>query len=270
MSEIHGNICFACIAITKPFLEGDSYDGFDGLVRHLQQPGQSGDDLRRKLAGDGPASLTDAQLLTLLLVAGSAGRDAQTLAGEVIEEAGGIAGLVDTTQAELCRIKGIGQARAAAVVAALELGRRALSGASLGMRLGSSAEVHNAFWPWIAQEKTEVFSCAMVDAKLRLIRTEMISRGTLTASIVHPREAFRPAVRNAASGVIFAHNHPSGDPLPSDEDRRITDRLEEVGRILGIPLLDHLIIGAGSKYYSFADAGDLGPQISSYRGMVLR
>ena len=104
-----------------------------------------------------------------------------------------------------------------------------------GERMASSSDVYNAFWPWMIAEKIEVFCCAMVDAKLRLIRTEVISRGTLTASIVHPREAFRPAVRNAASGVIFAHNHPSGDPVPSEEDRRITGRLEEVGPHTGHP-----------------------------------
>jgi DNA repair protein RadC len=235
---------------------GDSWSGIDNP--------------RLRLASEGAALLSDYQLLALLLVTGGARHDAESISREVIEASGGVSGLADVTYPELCRIKGIGPARAAALIAALELGRRALSGATAGERLGSSSEVYNAFWPWMAQEKIEVFSCAMVDAKLRLIRTEVISRGTLTASIVHPREAFRPAVRNAASGVIFAHNHPSGDPCPSDEDRRITGRLEEVGRILGIPLLDHLIIGAESTFYSFADAGDLQPQGSSYRGMVLR
>ena len=208
-------------------------------------------DPRGLLAADGPGSLADHELLAALLVTGCAGHGSISLSRDIINEAGGLAGLADISHSELCRI-------------------RALSGTAPGARLGSSTEVHKAFWPWMAHEKIEVFSCAMVDATLRLIRKEVISRGTLTASIVHPREAFRPAVRNAASGVIFAHNHPSGDPVPSDEDRRITGRLEEVGRILGIPMLDHVIIGAGSAYYSFADAGDLEPQMAGYRGMVLR
>lgn len=220
-------------------------------------------DPRSLLAADGPGSLADHELLAALLVTGCAWHDSISLSRDIINEA-------DISRSELCRIRGIGPARAAAVLAAVELGRRALSGTAPGARLGSSTEVHKAFWPWMAHEKIEVFSCAMVDARLRLIRKEVISRGTLTASIVHPREAFRPAVRNAASGVIFAHNHPSGDPVPSDEDRRITGRLEEVGRILGIPMLDHVIIGAGSAYYSSADAGDLEPQMAGYRGMVLR
>lgn len=228
------------------------------------------DSPRGRLAALGSARVTDSQLLAVVLGSGSAGRGAVNISREVIDSAGGVAGLADVTTAELIRVRGIGPGKASVVVAAIELGRRVLSGATPGVRLGSSADVCDAFWPWMANERIEIFSCAMVDAKLRLIRTEVISRGTLTASIVHPREAFRPAVRNAASGVIFAHNHPSGDPLPSDEDRRITSRLEEVGRILGIPMLDHLVIGADSSYYSFADSGDLDPQVSSYRGMVLK
>ncbi len=212
---------------------------------------------------------TDEELLREVLEAGRVGQ-ADLLAGEVMAAAGGAAGLAEMSQSELCRFKGIGPARASGLIAALELGRRALANFQPGVRLGCSSDAAGAFWPLLAREKTEVFTCAMVDAKLRLIRTEVISRGTLTASIVHPREAFRPAVRNAASGVIFAHNHPSGDPVPSDEDRRITGRLEEVGRILGIPLLDHVIIGRGPQYYSFADSGDLEPQLPGYRGMVLR
>jgi DNA repair protein RadC len=227
-------------------------------------------DPRDRLASEGAAPLLDHELLALLLITGCSGRNARDVAGAILDVAGGVNGLADVSFAELCRVNGIGPARAAAVIAALELGRRALSGISPGARLGSSSQVYHTFWPWMAHEKIELFSCAMVDSKLRLIRTEVISRGTLTASIVHPREAYRPAVRNAASGVIFAHNHPSGDPHPSDEDRRITGRLEEVGRILGIPLLDHVIIGADSAYYSFADAGELEPQLSGYRGMVLR
>ncbi len=223
-----------------------------------------------KFASVGPDAFDDRQLLAALLGVVCHGHWAEELAREILDQAGGIGGLPDLSLAELCQIKGIGPARAAALLAALELGRRTLSGRTPGARLGSSSEVHQTFWPWLAQEKIEVFSCALVDARLRLIRKEVISKGTLTASIVHPREAFRPAVRNAASGVIFAHNHPSGDPAPSDEDRRITGRLEEVGRILGIPMLDHVIIGAGSDYYSFADSGDLEPQMAGYRGMVLR
>lgn len=216
-----------------------------------------------------PEGRSDEELLLQVLCAGGA-LSAGELARALMAEVGGAAGLAEMSHSELCRFRGIGPARASGILAALELGRRALAGYEPGARMGCSSDVAGAFWPLLAREKTEVFYCALLDAKLRLIRTEVISRGTLTASIVHPREAFRPAVRNAASGVIFAHNHPSGDPAPSDEDRRITGRLEEVGRILGIPLLDHVIVGRGPRYYSFADSGELQPQGAGYRGMVLR
>lgn len=228
------------------------------------------DELRFRLVGEGPAALSDEQLVTLLLGAGTKGLAADAVSRELISSAGGARGLADLSHEELCGLKGVGPAKAAAIQAALELGRRVLAGAFPGVRLACSADVYDAMWPLMAREKSEVFACAMVDAKLRLIRAEMVSRGTLTASIVHPREAFRPAVRGAASGVIFAHNHPSGDPFPSDEDRRITSRLEEVGRILGIPVLDHLVLGTRGAYYSFADSGQLEPQPCGYRGMVLR
>lgn len=217
-------------------------------------------------------SLTDTELLTLVMgglvpvsKAAERAREYTTLL-----ELGPPAGIEPLDHGELTWLDGVGEVKAAAVIAGVELGRRSLRGVRHGERLASSSDVYNTFWPAMLNERVEVFSCALVDAKLRLVKTEVISRGTLTASIVHPRESFRPAVRNSASGVIFAHNHPSGDPVPSDEDRRITGRLEEVGRILGIPMLDHVIVGADGAYFSFADAGDLEPQQAGYRGMVLR
>ena len=103
-------------------------------------------------------------------------------------------------------------------------------------------------------ERREIFWALLLDTRNRLITALRISAGSLAASLVHPREAFRPAIREAAAAVLFAHNHPSGDPTPSREDRRITARLREAGVLLGIPVLDHIVIGAES-YFSFADAG---------------
>ncbi|MBU1671077.1 MAG: DNA repair protein RadC [Actinobacteria bacterium] len=228
------------------------------------------DEIRSRLAGESPTVLSDEQLLTMLLGPGTRGLAADAVARGIVSSSGGARGLVDLSHQELCALEGVGPAKAAAIQAAIELGRRALAGVYPGSRLACSADVYDAMWPMMVREHSEVFACALLDAKLRLIRAELVSRGTLTASIVHPREAFRPAVRGAASGVIFAHNHPSGDPYPSDEDRRITARLEEVGRILGIPVLDHLILGTRGEYFSFADSGQLEPQTSGYRGMVLR
>jgi len=211
---------------------------------------------------------TDEQLLAQVL-GGPRARSAE-VSRRLLSSSGGLDGLAGASKEELCRVAGIGRASAERVLASLELGRRAMRGVTPGERVGSSSDVYSTFWPMMVAERTEIFSCALLDSKLRLIATEMISKGTLTASIVHPREAFRPAIRRSASGIIFAHNHPSGDPFPSDEDRSITSRLEEAGRIVGIPLLDHVIIGSGGDYYSFADSGALEPQQSGYRGMVLR
>ena len=222
------------------------------------------------LTSRGSTTLSDIELLVLMFGGCVPVSQARALATEYVTEMGPPATMEDMDFCELTFFKGVGEVKAAALVAGVDLGRRSLAGRRPGQRLGSSADVYNTLWPEMLNERTEVFSCAMVDAKLRLIRTAVISRGTLTASIVHPRESFRPAVRNAASGVIFAHNHPSGDPLPSDEDRRITGRLQEVGRILGIPMLDHVIMGASGSYYSFADSGEIETEPGGYRGMVLR
>jgi DNA repair protein RadC len=136
-------------------------------------------------------------------------------------------------------------------------------------RMGSSYEVAEIF-AHMKHYHREHFVVACVDAKLRLTGVHTVSIGTLTASIVHPREVYKVAMIANASGMFLLHNHPSGDPTPSEEDRRITTRLEECGTILGIPVLDHLIIGRANGYYSFADAGDMEPQAAGYRGMVLR
>jgi DNA repair protein RadC len=218
----------------------------------------------------GPDSLSDVELLTLAFGGCVPVREAALRALEYAECLGPPATIQWLDHLEMTFFKGIGEVRAAAVIAGVELGRRSLRGIRRGRRLASSADVYDTFWPGMLNERVEVFSCAMVDAKLRLIKTQVISKGTLTASIVHPRESFRPAIRSAASGVIFAHNHPSGDPVPSQEDRRITGRLAEVGSILGIPVLDHVIVGGEGSYYSFADCGDLEAQQAGYRGMVLR
>lgn len=224
------------------------------------------------LTGGGVDVLSDTELLTLAFGGHVRLKHAADRAREYTEELelGEPRSMEWLDHMEICTLEGIGEVKAASIIAAVELGRRSLRGAVRGERMASSADVYNTFRPAMLNERVEVFSCAMVDAKLRLIRTQLISRGTLTASIVHPRESFTPAIRSAASGVIFAHNHPSGDPVPSEEDRRITVKLAEVGELLGIPMLDHVIVGRDGSYYSFADAGDLGGPASGYRGMVLR
>jgi len=215
-----------------------------------------------------PGNMKDEDLLSLIL-AGNC-RFTRPIACELLRKAGGLAAIKDMSIEELMEIPGIGQKRAASIFAAFEIGRRALISEGKGVKLSCSRDVYEAMWPLMLAEDVEVFRCALLDTKLRMKKCDVISRGTLNASIVHPRDAFRSAVRSSAYGVIFVHNHPSGETDPSFEDRLITERLEKAGRIIGIPLLDHVIIGSHGEYFSFADAGLIDGDKSGYNAMVLR
>jgi DNA repair protein RadC len=149
----------------------------------------------------------------------------------------------------------VGPAKAAQLKAAVELGRRSMAAPlSTGMRISTSGDVFKHFHPSLRDLKHEIFKVVLLDAKNTVLKETTVSEGSLTLSVVHPREVFALAVRESAAGVLFVHNHPSGDPMPSQEDRQLTDRLVAAGRLLGIRVLDHLIIG-DSRYVSFADEG---------------
>lgn len=217
------------------------------------------------------SELSDEALLALLLGGSNPSDEKLKLARRVIESAGGVSGFSDIDFAELCKLRGVGPATASRVLAAVELGSRVLCRKTGGEKINSSRKVFEHLYPLFARESVEVFVCVLLDAKLRIITSREISRGTLTASLVHPRDAFKEAVRKSASGVIFVHNHPSGDAEPSLEDVRITRRLSDVGELLGIPVLDHIIIGGASSYYSFADSGEIkAAEIQGSRGVFLR
>ncbi|MCP9439570.1 MAG: DNA repair protein RadC [Nitrospira sp.] len=210
---------------------------------------------RERLLSKGPDALSDAQLLAILLRTGRRDSSAVQVAMELLHHVGGLGGLVKSGVEELCSIEGVGPAKAAQLKAALELGRRSLATPlSTGMRVSSSADLFRHFYPILRDRKQELFKVVLLDAKNAIIKETTISEGSLTLSIVHPREVFASAIRESAAGVIFLHNHPSGDPTPSQEDRRLTDRLVAAGRLLGISVLDHVIIGDG-RYVSFADEG---------------
>jgi len=190
----------------------------------------------------GPAALRDDELVALLLRTGASRRSALTLASSLLGERG-IDGLALATVSELCLRSGIGPAKAASIVAAVELGRR-LAERCLepGERIRVPADIHAAFHPRLRGAPQEEFHVVLLDARHCMVRSVLVSRGTLTASLVHPREVFGPALREAAAAVVLVHNHPSGDPSPSAEDRQLTDRLVRVGELLGIPVLDHVIV----------------------------
>lgn len=211
---------------------------------------------RERLVRCGPEALNDAELLALVLGTGhrSAG-DAYALSRALIARFGTLQRTVAAATAELSAHPGVGAARAAALRAIGELSRRLASlRLERGTQIRSPHDVHAHFGPLLAQDKQERFYAILLDSKNRVMTNLRISEGSLGASLVHPREAFRPAIREAAAAVIFLHNHPSGDPSPSTEDRQVTGRLRDAGELLGIPVLDHVIVAADG-YYSFADDG---------------
>ncbi len=210
---------------------------------------------RERLLRLGTESVSEAELLANLIGTGEKNRNALELARLLLQRFGGLAGLKHLTIPELCSVGGIGPAKASRILAALELGRRALSEPlGLDLRAMSSRDIYSHYYPRLRDLKKEVFLLLLFDGKNRLIRDVTISTGSLSLNIVHPREVFKPAVRESASAVILLHNHPSGDPTPSAEDRELTRRLVAAGRIMGIRVLDHVVIGDGN-YFSFSDRG---------------
>jgi len=212
---------------------------------------------RERLEANGPQALADAELLALLLRTGGRDADALALARTLLEDHDGLAGLARARCAELTATSGVGPAKAASVCASLELGRRlAARRLARGSAIRTPADVHRHFHSRLRDAPAERFVVVMLDGRHRVLREEVVSQGTLTASLVHPREVFRAALREAAAALILVHNHPSGDPAPSREDRDVTDRLTRAGEILGVRVLDHVIV-AERGFYSFREDGGL-------------
>jgi len=210
---------------------------------------------RERLLTKGPDALSDAHLLAILLRTGRRDSSAVQVAIELLDRVGGVGGLARCSAEELRAIHGVGPAKAAQLQAAVALGRRALAAPlSTGVRISTSGELFKHYHPALRDLKHEIFKVVLLDAKNTVLREATVSEGSLTLSVVHPREVFALAVRESAAGMLLLHNHPSGDPMPSPEDRRLTDRLVAAGRLLGIRVLDHVIIGDG-RYVSFADEG---------------
>lgn len=209
---------------------------------------------RERLIAHGTASLSDAQLLAIIMRSGKAGRSAVDLGRELLERFGSFGGIGQAGIREICLVKGIGPAKAAEIKAAIEIGRRYQKPSLSGASLCSSQDVVQYYQPRMKDLKKEVFKCILLDTKNRVIREEEVSIGSLSASIVHPRDTFKAAIRESAAAVIFIHNHPSGDTRPSQEDILLTRRLVQAGELLGIQVLDHIIIGEGEPF-SFRDGG---------------
>ena len=210
---------------------------------------------RERLYWNGPQALADAELLAIQLGSGTRGRSAVDVAREMLAAYGSLADVAARDVTELSRVTGVGPAKAARLAAAFELSRR-LRARTPGARivLSSPAAVYAAFAPLMEDLTREVFRVALLDAQNGLLRDRVISEGTLSASLVHPYQVFKPAILESAASVVLLHNHPSGDPTPSREDVRLTRQLVECARLLEVRVHDHLVIGRG-RFISLAERG---------------
>jgi DNA repair protein RadC len=210
---------------------------------------------REKYKKFGALKLSNAELLSIILRAGAGETSAVDLGRRLLQKFEDLEGLDNASLTEICRIKGIGEAKAIEIKAALELGKRLLNRPIASeQRITSSMDIYKSYRLRFINIKQETFFMLLMNTKNQVIKEIMISKGSLSSSLVHPREVFKEAIKESAAAVMFVHNHPSGDPKPSNDDIAITHRLKEVGDLIGIRLLDHIIIGA-KHYYSFADEG---------------
>ena len=210
---------------------------------------------RERLLRNGARNLSEAQLLAIILRTGGGGKSAIDLAIELLDFFGDLKKIEAASIGEFAPIKSMGKAKVAQLKAAFELGRRLIGEPyAKGSAFSSGHDVYSYYHGRLKNLKKEVFYCLMLDAKNRVLKDCKISEGTLTNSLIHPREAFRDAIKESAASVIFVHNHPSGDPSPSREDISITERLISVGEVVGIRVLDHIIIG-DEKYTSMREKG---------------
>ena len=197
---------------------------------------------RERVLRVGPQRLGDAELLGVVLGTGIRGRSAGDVADELVRTAGGVGAMSRASPHELAQVTGVGKARAAQLAAMFELGRRAVEISQWRDPLVSPQDVHRCLRPRIAGMQQELFFAIGVDIRNGLIDVVEVARGSVHGVDVHPREVFRPLVRMAAAGAVLAHNHPSGDATPSPQDILLTQRMQAVGDLIGIPIVDHVVL----------------------------
>jgi DNA repair protein RadC len=200
---------------------------------------------RQKLTRDGAQSLSDVELLSILLGSGSGEHSPTARAQKILEKYHGLRGLAAMPIEKLTKSKDFGPVKSQEIVACIELGRRLYARAPQNENpiVASPQDVADYLMPRLTDPKKEHFFAVLLDVKSRVIRLHTVSIGTLDSSLVHPREVFKEAIAASSSSVIVAHNHPSGDPSPSSEDKKVTTRLVEAGKLLGIDVLDHIVFG---------------------------
>jgi DNA repair protein RadC len=216
---------------------------------------------REKLLVRGTAALTDPELIAILLRTGLPGANAVEVARQLLERYGSLTGLSRCSVKEIESIRGIGSAKAIQLVAAFGLGQRLANERLSRQKLDSPELIHDLVAAEMRTLHKESLRVILLDTRYHLLRMEEVSLGSVNESIAHPRDVFRPAVISSAYAVIVVHNHPSGDPSPSQSDHSLTRRLAEAAELLQIKLLDHIIIGAPAEgrlpYFSFKEAGVL-------------
>jgi DNA repair protein RadC len=208
---------------------------------------------RERLAKDGAKALTDAELLALVLRTGSNGENVIELSRRLLGEFG-LAKLARINLSRLTKLKGIGSAKASQIVGCFELGRRADANKQIQTRIKSITDAAKLLMPDLSDLKKEHFIGLYLDSRNNLLKQELLFVGCLTATVVHPREVFQPAIAESAAKIIIAHNHPSGDPAPTRNDIELTKNLIAAGRMLGIELAEHIIIG-NNKFSALIQQG---------------
>ena len=204
---------------------------------------------REKLMQQGAAGLSNSELLAILIRTGTQKRSALRIAEELTASSGLYQNIACVhSVAELAKVKGLGPAKAATIFAA--------AGSQVKLKIESPQKGAEILLPRLRYEQHEKFLVLLLDSKNQVIRMEQVSEGSVNSSVVHPREVFAPALLYHAAAILVAHNHPSGDPKPSQEDKELTRSLNETGIIMGIPLIDHLVIGDGI-FFSFREQGYL-------------
>lgn len=209
---------------------------------------------REKLLMRGAQNLSDAELVAILLRTGKKGNSVIEIARELIQTEGNLAMLATKSVDSLQKVSGIGKDKAATLAAAFELSRRILSQSKWfsDQKVTSPQDIADIFIPLLRDDNKERFIVVCLNSSNKIIKHETISIGNLNSSVVHPREIFKVAIDNSSASIILIHNHPSGNPEPSNEDISITKKIVESGKILDIPVFDHLII-AGETYTSFVE-----------------
>lgn len=213
---------------------------------------------REKLIQKGVTHLTNSDLLAIILKTGNQNQSAVSLSQTIINSCNDdLTELNQYTIEELTAFNGIGETKACQILASLELGKRVMQATGIKRnKIACPDDVIAYFTAELSDAKVEKFIAILLNTKNEIINWEIISIGSLNASIVHPREVFNRAIKRSAASILVVHNHPSGHVAPSNEDINITKRLFEAGQLIGIPLIDHIIIGKG-HYYSFKEQNQL-------------